>query len=444
MPPTDPKILKGFRDYLPEDMVPRQAILERIARAFESFGFAPLYTPALEYAEILLGKYGEEGEKLLYRFKDHGGRDVCLRYDLTVPLARVFAMYSDLERPFRRYQIGPVWRGENTGAGRFREFFQCDVDVVGSAAPAADAEVIAAGCAALEALGVQEFEVRLNHRRVLDGLLGLAGVEAGPRARAALREVDKLPKIGADGMRRSLVEAAGLSDVQAGRVLALLQAPPGRDETLAHLERSFAAVPAGQEGTAALRRLLQLLDAQGLGKRVALDLSIARGLDYYTGAIYETILAKLPGVGSVMSGGRYDGLIGMFSRDAVPAVGISVGVDRLFYALSELKLVEARRWTAPVLVTVFGDAELTASLSLAAELRRAGVGAEVFPEAGKLGRQFKYADKKGVPAVAVLGPDELVAGLVTVKWLRESREEKLARAQAIEALRRRFAGGSGA
>jgi histidyl-tRNA synthetase len=444
MPPTDPKILKGFRDYLPEDMVPRQAILERIARAFESFGFAPLYTPALEYAEILLGKYGEEGEKLLYRFRDHGERDVCLRYDLTVPLARVCAMYPDLERPFRRYQIGPVWRGENTGAGRFREFFQCDVDVVGSAAPAADAEVIAAGCAALEALGVREFEVRLNHRRVLDGLLELAGVEPGPRARAALREVDKLPKVGADAVRRSLVEAAGLSDAQAGQVLALLQAPPGRDEALAHLERAFAAVPAGQEGTAALRRLLQLLDAQGLGQRIALDLSIARGLDYYTGAIYETMLAQLPAVGSVMSGGRYDGLIGMFSKDPVPAVGISVGVDRLFYALSELKLVAARRWTAPVLVTVFGDAELPASLALAAELRRAGVGAEVFPDAGKLGRQFKFADKKGVPAVAVLGPDELAAGLVTVKWLRESREEKLPRAQAVETLRAKFGGTAGA
>jgi histidyl-tRNA synthetase len=256
--------------------------------------------------------------------------------------------------------------------------------------------------------------------------------------------VDKLPKVGADAVRRSLVEAAGLSDAQAGQVLALLQAPPGRDEALAHLERAFAAVPAGQEGTAALRRLLQLLDAQGLGQRIALDLSIARGLDYYTGAIYETMLAQLPAVGSVMSGGRYDGLIGMVSKDPVPAVGISVGVDRLFYALSELKLVAARRWTAPVLVTVFGDAELPASLALAAELRRAGVGAEVFPDAGKLGRQFKFADKKGVPAVAVLGPDELAAGLVTVKWLRESREEKLPRAQAVETLRAKFGGTAGA
>lgn len=424
---TKPRLLKGFRDYLPEIMTPKAAMLRQVEATFQRHGFAPLQTPALEYAEVLLGKYGVEGDKLLYRFRDLGGRDVALRYDLTVPLARVVAQYAELEQPFRRYQIGPVWRAEKPGPGRYREFLQCDVDITGSGDVLAEAEILAVAAAVLRGLGVGDFRIRLNHRGLLDACLRRAGVTDPELRAAALRAMDKLPKIGAAGVRRELA-AHGIGGEAERAIFEFLAAGEGGEEPAdrwERLARLFRGDPGGEEAIGELRRLFALLDTMELAGTVSLDLRIARGLDYYTGAIYETFLVGHEEKGSVMSGGRYDGLIGAFRGQPVPAVGISLGIDRLFQALLELGLVERRRATARVLVAVFDDTTAPAAAALAAALRSRGVAAELYPARDRLKKQFRYADRKGIPFVALRGPDELRSGMVKWKELATGREEAL-------------------
>ena len=421
MSKVEPRILRGFRDYLPEEMVPRQRMLAAIESHFQSYGFPPLQTPALEYAEILLGKYGDEGQKLLYRFRDEGDRDVALRYDLTVPLARVVAQYPELPRPFRRYQIAPVWRAERPARGRFREFMQCDADIAGSADFTADAEILTLGAGLLQRLGVERFQMRLNHRLILRGITGAAGIAPADEPKV-LGTVDKLPKIGPDETRRLLREQNGLAAEQAERLLEALGWTGEPREILARVERAFTTGPA-PEGAKILGQILTLLEAAGLKSQVALDLSIARGLDYYTGSIYETFLLDLPGFGSVMSGGRYDQLVGTFSKEEIPAVGISLGIDRLFSGLQELKLLPTTRGAVTeVLVTVFDAAGAAAAFGAAAALRTAGIACELYPAFHKLGKQFKYAERRGARWVVVAGPDETARGEVTVKTLETGEQ----------------------
>jgi histidyl-tRNA synthetase len=410
-------------------MIAKERMLRRVAQSFEAYGFAPLQTPALEYQEVLLGKYGAEGDKLLYRFTDLGDRAVAMRYDLTVPLARVVAQYAELEQPFRRYQIGTVWRAEKPGPGRYREFMQCDVDITGTDAILADAEILAAGAAVLESLGVREFVIRVNNRKILNGALTRAGVTEEREVKDTLRVVDKLPKVGEAGVRSELSEAVGLASGTIDAVFEFLALNQGVDTEalVARLAPLMHGSEEGERGLDELRQLLGLVSAMGLTERVEVDLSIARGLDYYTGTIYETFLRGREAGGSVMSGGRYDTLIGMFKKVRVPAVGISLGIDRLFNMLLDLGLVQTTRATARVLVAVFDDQTAGEAASLAAMLRAAGVPTELYPAPDKLKKQFRYADRKGIPCVALVGPDELAQGQVKVKHLEERREDTVSR-----------------
>jgi len=417
------RILKGFRDYLPEDMLARRAMLASVEAVFRKFGFAPLDTPALEYTDVLLGKYGEEGEKLLYRFEDNGGRDVALRYDLTVPLARVVAMNGNLPMPFKRYHIAPVWRAEKPGRGRFREFSQCDADIIGAPGSAAEVDILSVGMAILDALDVKEFTIHVNHRGVFDGLLdGLELYEFEKRAHV-VRTIDKLDKIGREKVLHLLSEEVGLDSTGLEIISGFLDIPSGDIDAA---ESFFASMPKASEAIAALKATFNLAEQAGIASRLKANFAVARGLDYYTGLIYETTLNALPDIGSVMSGGRYDGITDMFGAQAHPAVGISLGVDRLFAALKELGTLQLASTPTQVLVAVFNEDHLSDSFQIAQKLRDAGVHAEVFLGASyRLKKQFRYADRMGIPYIAIQGPDERDEGIVTLRCLKDGQEKKL-------------------
>jgi histidyl-tRNA synthetase len=427
-------------------MLARQQVLGILREVFERHGYEPLDTPALETAATLTGKYGED-EKLLYRFQDHGGREVGLRYDLTVPLARVAALHAnELVLPFKRYHIAPVWRGDRPQRGRFREFYQCDVDTVGSPSMLADAEAIATVTEALERLGFPEFTIQINHRRIISGLARLAGVpEAG--AGTVYRSVDKLDKIGPEGVRRELVER-GVDAAAAERVLALVTLGGGDEAILAELRaraRDFPEVGAGVEE---LERLLGFLAALAVPRaRYALRLAMVRGLDYYTGPVFEIAVAR-PRVGSIGGGGRYDGLIGAFSGRDVPATGFSLGLERIFEVIAEFDLLPGPGTVAQVLVAILRergegdgdgaapDAGTAAALGLVTALRAAGLRAEVYPnERRGLRDQLTYAGRKGVPLVALAGEDERARGMVKLRDLRNGAERDVPRAELAEAAR---------
>ena len=424
-----PRTLKGFRDYPPELMIPREHLLEQARGVYRSYGYAPIDTPALEYSEILLGKGGEESDKQLYRFTDHGGRDVALRFDLTVPFARFAAEHiGKLGTPFKRYHVGPVWRGENTQRGRYREFWQCDFDTIGTTANAADIEVVLVINDLLAALGLQGFRIHVNNRLVLNGLLEDAGL-AG-KTRPILIALDKLPKIGADAVREEMARA-GVGADQAGRLLALARTEGDNADVLERLRRDFGNNPRAAEGIRRLEELLAVALQAGLPpERLRLDLSIARGLDYYTGTIYETFLTDLPGIGSICSGGRYDNLAALYTKQQLPGVGASLGLDRLLAALEELKLLKGATTPAPVLLVQFSADRLGAYQHMARALRAAGIGVEVYPEAKKLGPQLQYAEKRGFRIALIAGPDEFAAGTWKVKDLA-TRVEKSVKSDEV-------------
>jgi histidyl-tRNA synthetase len=432
-----PRLLKGFRDYLPEQMILRSRAMQSIRDVFESFGFVPLDTPTLEYAEILLGKYGPDAEKLLYKFADNGGRDVCMRYDLTVPLARVVAQYPELVKPFKRYQIAPVWRGENTGRGRYREFVQCDVDIVGTTSLLADLECVWVGHNVMKALGVERFKIHVSHRKLLEGLSTLlgSGLSHG-QVLEVFRTVDKLPSQGRARVEELLASQVGLDPSQIDTVFRFLDIHGEIEEVLDRLDALFAEVPLAREGVADLRQIFTGAREAGLDmSRLGLDLTIARGLDYYTGAVFETFLEDLPNIGSVMSGGRYDGLIGFFAKQDIPAVGISVGLDRLFSGMEELGIMKPQSATAHVLVTLFDRSLGGAYLGLAARLRQAGIPTELYYQYDSLGKQLQFADRRGIPLALIMGENEKAQGTVGIKVLAEKRQETVALDQLEARLR---------
>ncbi len=436
----EPTRLKGFRDYLPDRMIPREHLLEKARGVYRSYGYAPIDTPALEKEEILRGKAGEESEKLIYSFQDHGGRPVALRFDLTVPFARFAAEHiGELGTPFKRYHMGPVWRGENTGHGRFREFWQCDFDTIGTESNASDAETALVIHDLLRALGFERFEIRINNRLVLNGLLeelGLAG-----QTTPVLRALDKLPKIGREGVVEEMGERAGVRPEQAERVLALAQAQGTNAEILDRLEREFGGNAKARDGVLRLRELLAVAREAGVPEeRLRLDLSIARGLDYYTGSIYETFLLDKPDIGSICSGGRYDNLAGLFTRQRLPGVGASLGLDRLLEAMGEMGMLPKAATPAPVLVVQFDGRWLGRYQRLARELRAAGIGVEVFPEAKKVGQQLKYAEGRGFRVALLAGEDEFARGVWQVKDLARREQATAAEAEVVEAVRRLLAG----
>ncbi len=430
-----PRTLRGFRDYPPELMIPREHLLERARQVYRSYGFAPIDTPALEYTEILLGKGGEESDRLIYRFADHGGRDVALRFDLTVPFARFAAQYiSQLGTPFKRYHMGPVWRGENTAHGRYREFWQCDFDTIGTTSNAADIEVALVIHDLLRALGFERFRIQVNNRLVLNGLLeelGLAGQTA-----AVLRTLDKLPKVGREAVLAEMAEKAGVDPAQGERFLGLVQTEGSNAEILDRLQRTYGSNPKAADGIARLRQLHEVVQAAGLAEeRLRLDLSIARGLDYYTGTVFETFLTDLPGIGSVCSGGRYDNLAGVYTKQLLPGVGASLGLDRLLAGMEELNMLPRIATPAPVLLVQFSADRLGDYEKMARALRAEGIGVEVFPEAKKVGQQLQYAERRGFRVALIAGPDEFTQGVWKVKDLARRVEVSAPTAEVAGAIR---------
>jgi histidyl-tRNA synthetase len=429
----EPRTLKGFRDYLPALMMAREHLLEKTRRVYRSYGFVPIDTPALEYTEILLGKVADASEirKIIYRFKDHGDRDVALRFDLTVPFARFAAQHiGQIGTPFKRYQMGPVWRGENTGHGRYREFWQCDFDTIGTTSNAADIEVALVIHDLMTALGFEKFRIHVNNRLILNGLLeefGLAG-----KTDALLRALDKLGKIGREAVIQEMVTTAGVKADQAERVLALAEMRGGNHEILENLRRDFGKNPRAAEGIARLGELVETARTAGIDEaQLAIDLSIARGLDYYTGTVYETMLLDLPAIGSVCSGGRYDDLAGLFTKQKLPGVGASLGLDRLLAAMEELNMVSSESTTAPVLIVQFAAERLGDYQRMARGLRAAGIGADVFPDTKKVGQQLQFAERRGFKVALIAGPDEFENKVWKIKNLALREETTVPEAEVI-------------
>jgi histidyl-tRNA synthetase len=421
----EPRTLKGFRDYLPETMMPRERMMETARQVYRSYGFAPIDTPALEYEEILTGKGGEESDKQLYRFEDHGGRKVALRFDLTVPLARFVAQYhNDLGLPFKRYHIGPVWRGENTQRGRYREFVQCDFDTIGVESITADIESVLVVHDLFRALGFEKFQIRVNNRKLLNGLL--ESLDLSERSAAILRVLDKLPKAGEAKVREELTGALALEGARADEVIRIASIQGANAAILAEL-KPLARGAKGEQGLSELAELLRCVEAAGVpAGRVQLDPSIARGLDYYTGTILETFLGDLPAIGSVCSGGRYDNLAQVYSKERMPGIGASLGLDRLLAAMEELGMLEKRRTPVDVMLAFFDAQHLSDYLRLASRLRAAGIGVEFYPEPKKLGAQLKYADRRGFKKALIVGSDEWKNGRCQMKDLASGTSRDLA------------------
>lgn len=431
-----PRTLKGFRDYPPELMIPRERLLEQARRVYRSYGYAPIDTPALEYTEILLGKGGQESDKLIYRFRDHGDRDVALRFDLTVPFARFAAQHiNQLGTPFKRYHMGPVWRGENTAHGRYREFWQCDFDTIGTTSNAADIEVALVIHDLMQALGFERFRVHVNNRLVLNGLLEELGLAT--HTALVLRTLDKLPKIGPDAVRDEVSRGGEISPQQADQLLALAQTQGTNREILNRLERDFGRNAKAQDGIAKLRQLLAVTESLGIGEDwLRLDVSICRGLDYYTGTVYETFLLDKPEIGSVCSGGRYDNLAGLYTKQQLPGVGASLGLDRLLAAMEELGILRKSGTPAPVLVVQFSAERLGEYERMARRLRTAGVGVEVYPDAKKVGQQLQYAERRGFRVALIAGPDDFARGEWKVKALVRREEQAVSESEVPAAVRR--------
>jgi histidyl-tRNA synthetase len=366
----------------------------------------------------MLGKYGDEGSRLMYKFKDQGDRDVALRYDLTVPFARVIAQYPELPKPFKRYQVAPVWRADSPQSGRYREFYQFDVDIAGSASTLADSEIVNLISATMENLGISKFNIRLNNRKILNGLIEYAEIDENSAAKV-FQLIDKIEKISAEDFKKSLLDIIDQNQTQ--KVLEFIKIKGENPEIIAQLKTIFVKIPIGLEGINELEETLKYLEFSGIDlDRIKIDLSIARGLDYYTGIVYETILLDAPEFGSVCSGGRYDELIGLFTGLDVPAVGVSVGVDRLFTAMEKLELLPKVTSKTQVLVTAFPE-NLDDSLKVATALRKKNIKTEIFlGDKQNLGSELSYADKLQIPVCIITFPDKTKENIYIVKKLGEN------------------------
>ena len=411
---TTPRLPSGFVEYLPAEQIAFNRLLDIIRRTYEKYGFSPLDTPVMELSEVLLAKGGGETEKQIYRF-ERGKNDLSLRFDLTVPLARYVAGHQgQLTFPFRRYQIGKVYRAERAQAGRFREFYQCDIDTVGSNSTVVDAEFPAVINDIFEQFGFGEFTIRLNNRKVLNGFfegLGLQDVSA-----EVLRTIDKMEKITETELVAELQEI-GLSTEQVGRVLEFTQISGTNDEILAALNKLPVNSELFSTGTGELLRLIEALRLSGVPEsRFIIDLRIARGLDYYTGTVYETVLDDYPQIGSVCSGGRYDNLASNYSKTELPGVGVSIGLTRLFYKLLEAGIITPTEQSlAPVVVLPFSEEQLPAGLKTSASLRKDGWNVILNTESSDLGKRLKYVDKIGSRYAVIIGDSEVTNGTLAVK-----------------------------
>lgn len=427
-----PQILKGFRDYLPEQMVLRQAVIQRFRATFERYGFAPLDTPAIEYLEILTGKAGEN-EKLMYSFHDQGDREVGLRYDLTVPLARVVAMHqSEIVLPFRRYHIAPVWRAEKPQRGRFREFWQCDVDIAGTTLMLADAEVITVMGEALDVVGLPEYRVLISHRKLLERIAVQAGVDDSV-APAVYRAVDKIDKIGSDGVIAEL-RKSGVGESVAQRLLEAVAPGQETDAHIASLRRSLESDDEGLTALFEIEEIFRFAPEMGMDpNRLVFDPSLARGLDYYTGPVFEAVVDQ-PRVGSVAGGGRYGELVGSFANRPIPATGISLGLERILEVITEFNTITIDGLGTDVVVVVFRD-DLVRSAATAAKLRQTGLRVELSMQTNKsVGEQLKQADRKGIPFAVIPGEAEAESGRVGLKNLHSGAQQDMAVDQVANAI----------
>jgi len=439
-PIIKPQTLRGFRDFLPETMIPRLQIIEAAREVYSRYGFSPIDTPALEYSEILLGKGGDETDKQLFRFTDQGDRDVAMRFDLTIPFARFAAQHiNQLGTPFKRYHIAPVWRGERPARGRFREFIQCDFDTIGTESLAADIETLLVVHDLLEKLDVGEFTIRINHRQLLNGLLEQLGLLE--HSKLLLRALDKLPKIGAEAVVKEMVETTGVDSAQGEQVLELASLQGDPATVLDKARGMITTSELGKTALAALTEITETCAAIGIKSgRLALDLSIARGLDYYTGLIFETFLADLPDMGSISSGGRYDNLAGLYTKQKLSGVGGSLGLDRLLAALEELGRLDAAATTSKVLIARFVENRLADYQKMSRSLHQSGIASEVFPEAKNLGKQLKYADKKRIPLALIAGDDEFANDQWQLKNLAQGTQQTLKSADVPGAVLKELAG----
>jgi histidyl-tRNA synthetase len=442
----EPKLASGFRDYLPKDMTPRQKMFDTIRQTFERFGFVPLDTPGIEREEILTGG-DPEFKKQIFRTSvgATGESALALRFDLTVPLARAVAAYpNDLPRPFKRYQTGKVWRGERPQAGRFREFVQFDADIVGSKSTMADAEIVSLMYETMTALGFVKFLVRVNNRKVLNGLAAYAGFSEEKNT-AVLRAIDKLDKVAWEGVREELLRepgdrndpGVGLTDAQADAIKRFIDIRGGSPkETLDAVGDLMANSPMAEEGIRELREIMSSVEALGVpADKWTVDLSVARGLGYYTGPVFETILTDLPSIGSVFSGGRYDDLVARFGSVTVPATGASVGVDRLFAAMEKLGIVPVQATVTKVMILNFEEECRGLVEQAASKLRRAGIPTEIYlGQETSLRAQLTNALKQNIPFVVIIGGEEKKAGTAVVKDLRKRKQSVVPFAGIVDAL----------
>ena len=429
-----PRTLSGFMELLPEPQQQMERIMEIIRSSYALYGFTPLDTPLIEASEILLAKGGGETEKQIYRF-NKGDADLSLRFDLTVPLAKYVALHSnELAFPFKRYQIGKVYRGERAQRGRFREFYQADIDVIGDGALdiTNDAEIPAIIYTVFSRLGLKKFQIRINNRKILNGFYAMMGLSE--KSGDIMRTVDKLEKIGADLVRAIFVDDLGISAAQADDILAFTAIHGTNEEVLAALSGYRGRNELFDEGLDELSTVVRYLGGFGVPQEnFAVDLTIARGLDYYTGTVYETTLTDHPEIGSVCSGGRYDNLAEYYTDRQLPGVGISIGLTRLFYVLGEQGMLNPDVPTAPAdaLILPMTD-DLSAAVSLATTLRARGLRTQLYTEAKKFKAKMNYADKLGVPFILILGEDEIASSLVSLKNMRTGEQQKLSPADAAD------------
>ncbi|HEX8249998.1 MAG TPA: histidine--tRNA ligase [Pyrinomonadaceae bacterium] len=444
---------RGMRDFLPTDVRRREYVIGIIKQVYESYGFEPLETPAVENLETLTGKYGEEGSQLIFKILKRGEKlsandkelaDLALRYDLTVPLARVVANYrNDLPKFFKRYQIQPVWRADRPARGRFREFFQCDVDAIGSKSVIIEAEILSAASEILQRLGFEDFEIRLNHRELLRALLDKAGISESQH-NDALVAIDKLDKIGREGVSKEFAQR-GIDDEAGNNLFDLFErisrigAEIKKDgfningEILAELTGFLDSL--NNEWDDVLDQLKDILNLSGIDdSHIIIDPTLARGLSYYTGAIMEIVLTGGDFAGSIGGGGRYDELIGMFGKEQIPACGFSLGLERIIVVMTERNMFPAdlQNASADVLVTIWNEDSAGESLKLANDLRSKGLRVLVYPEADKLGKQFKYASQVNAPFVCVLGETELAENKVTLKNMQSGAQETVSREDIVK------------
>ncbi len=421
----EPRILKGFRDSLPQQELRRKDLITCLESVFSSFGLVPIDTPVLEYTEVLLGKGGGETDKQVYTFTDHGGREVAMRFDLTVPFARYMASHAhELPLPFKRYHVDKVWRGENTQKGRYREFYQCDFDIVGIDHVSADFEILLIINESLKRLGIPAFSVHLSHRGIFNSFLADLGI--ADRAPDILRCVDKMQKIGLSEVEAQLQEIITIQ--QTRDVLAFISASGTPLEVLSALGDLCGKA---QEHIHRLSILTDFAMDAGCADTLVINPSITRGLDYYTGVVYETYLDELEAIGSICSGGRYNDLASLYTKQKLPGVGASIGLDRLLAALDELSDTPSRSSTADVLVICMDESRMGDYQRIACRLREAGLHAEVSLTKRRLPQQFSYAERVGIPLALILGEEELESGTYTLRDLQSRMQERL---QSIEKL----------